>query len=277
MNTPATRTEMIAHDERLLELYAERSVLLAKLDRARRNVYEYADAAQDTGIVRKSTRSGATFTTAEGRPLTVGDAIVTVEKLANGQLDLKPSYSSWRNAAETLGRYHEACREASDSVDRILAHEEDYTGWSRYFLVVSSAGHVHSSTHCSTCKVTTAYAPVPSLSGSTEAEAVETLGETLCTVCFPSAPVKPSKITAAAATKLLTEGEAAFLADRQAKLAKDAAAAAVECSGSGTWGYDRSTARLGYMSGNAATCDTCGQRVGVTASNKLRKHAGVAK
>lgn len=70
------------------------------------------------------------------------------------------------------------------------------------------------------CYPSTRFAPVPSLSGSTEAEAVAALGDTLCTVCFPSAPVKPSKVTEAQARKLLEEGEDAFLAARTKYLAK---------------------------------------------------------
>lgn len=82
--------------------------------------------------------------------------------------------------------------------------EATYTGWSRFFLVTSSAGHVHSSMHCSTCRPTTAYGWLPNLSGKTEAEAVAELGPNLCSVCFPSAPVEHvgGKITKAAAAKL---------------------------------------------------------------------------
>jgi hypothetical protein len=87
----------------------------------------------------------------------------------------------------------------------VQVHDLGYTGWSRYFLVTSSAGHVHSSMHCSSCNWRTTYAPVVQLSATSDAEAVELLGETLCSVCFPDAPVdgRPSKLTKAAARKLL--------------------------------------------------------------------------
>ena len=39
--------------------------------------------------------------------------------------------------------------------------QEAYTGWSRFFLVTSSTGHVHSSTSCSTCRPTTTYGWLP--------------------------------------------------------------------------------------------------------------------
>jgi hypothetical protein len=86
----------------------------------------------------------------------------------------------------------------------LTAHEAKYTGWSRFFLVTSSAGHVHSSTSCSTCYITTRFALRTDLSAQSATEAIEALGETLCTVCFPEAPIagKPKKITKAAAAKL---------------------------------------------------------------------------
>jgi hypothetical protein len=79
--------------------------------------------------------------------------------------------------------------------------------WPRYFFVVSSAGHIHSTAGgCNTCRRTTAYGWMPERSGQTEAEALADLGphaEALCSVCFPSAPVAgKAKVTAARAAKL---------------------------------------------------------------------------
>jgi hypothetical protein len=81
--------------------------------------------------------------------------------------------------------------------------ESRWTGWSRFFLVTSSAGHVHRSMACSTCRPTTTYGWLPELSGQTEAQAVAELGPALCSVCFPSAPVEHQggKLTAAQARK----------------------------------------------------------------------------
>ncbi len=61
--------------------------------------------------------------------------------------------------------------------------------WSRFFLVNNNNGHIHSATNCSTTYPTTSWSWNPELSGKTEADAVAELGEILCTVCFPSAPV----------------------------------------------------------------------------------------
>lgn len=85
--------------------------------------------------------------------------------------------------------------------------------WNRMYLVVSSAGHVHSSRYCQTCRSTTAFGWVPELSGMTEAEAMAELdsdrmpgatSEALCSVCYPNAPVAPKRvhITKAKAAKL---------------------------------------------------------------------------
>jgi len=241
----------VAHDNRLLDLYI--ALAAAEGQAARRGARVIAEAASnaDSGIVWKSAtwqdrRSG----------YFVGDLPAT----PGGALHFAPE--------DVAQAFYDAQHVVFAAREDIRIHEQGYTGWSRFYLVTSSAGHVHSSLNCSTCKVTTTFAPVPSLSGSTEAEAVAVLGETLCTVCFPSAPVKPSKVTQAQATLLIEEGEDAFLAARAKYLAKQTPA----CPGSGTWDYDRATARLGFYSGNAATCNHCGERVTATASNKLRKH-----
>lgn len=73
--------------------------------------------------------------------------------------------------------------------------------WSRFFLVTSSAGHIHSTMNCSTCRPTTEFAWLPTVSGLTEVEAVAEHGPMLCSVCFPSAPVEWT-LTVAQAKKL---------------------------------------------------------------------------
>lgn len=71
-------------------------------------------------------------------------------------------------------------------------------GWSRFWIVVNSNGHIHSSRSCTTCFPTTQYAWLPEISGSTDAEVVELAGMSACTICFPNAPVetrsRPSQI-----------------------------------------------------------------------------------
>ena len=123
-------------------------------------------------------------------------------------------------------------------------------GWQRFFLVVG--GHIHASLECSSLRWNTKIGWLPNLSGHDEASAVAEHGAWLCTICFPSAPVEWTNA-----------------ADVAAK--KDA-----ECPGSKTWSYDRSTARLGFYSGNYAHCSNCGQRVTVTSTGKMRSHKPTA-
>lgn len=72
-------------------------------------------------------------------------------------------------------------REAAVQMDKDL-----YGGWNRFFLV----HHIHSSMHCSSFRPTTRVGWLPQTSGLTEAEAVAIEGETLCTICFPTAPTE---------------------------------------------------------------------------------------
>lgn len=101
----------------------------------------------------------------------------------------------------------EECRAEAARLDDQLAPldaEYDRRPWSRFFLVTSSAGHIHSSMRCSTCRPTTTYGWLPELSGHSEADAVAAHGPALCSVCFASAPVEHQggRITKARAVKL---------------------------------------------------------------------------
>lgn len=96
---------------------------------------------------------------------------------------------------------------------RLEAAETAYEGWSRFFLVTSSNGHIHKDMRCTTCYQDTEYAWLPELSDLDEAAAVEAYGEILCSVCFPSAPAA------------WTKGESkTTIADREARFVKKAAA-----------------------------------------------------
>ena len=106
--------------------------------------------------------------------------------------------------AETLVKHDELIEERDGLFAERDALEATYTGWPRFFLVTSSPGHIHSSMYCSTCRPTTTFGWLPELSDMTEGDAVAACGPTLCTVCFPSAPLdwtSGKKITAAQAAK----------------------------------------------------------------------------
>lgn len=127
----------------------------------------------------------------------------------------------------------------SAKADEIEGNE--YTGWSRFFLVQ----HIHNSRSCSSFRPTTRIGWLPSVSGLTEAEAVKEHGATLCTICFPTAPVE--------------------LTTKQADPSV--------CTGSGKFINRELEHRMGFYTGNWATCEDCGERVTVrSGSVKLQKH-----
>lgn len=115
-------------------------------------------------------------------------------------------------------------------------YEAEFTrrgGWSRFFIVQNTGGHVHSSMRCFTCFTDTRFGWLPTLSGATEAEMVAEYGETACTVCFPSAPTMRGF---GDGTSALARYSAAERAERQAdkdrKAAEKAAKAITDIDGS---------------------------------------------
>jgi len=62
--------------------------------------------------------------------------------------------------------------------------------WSRFILCLSHGGHIHNAIGCSTLHWDTPVEWHPELSGLSIEAAVKALGPTLCSVCFPSAPVE---------------------------------------------------------------------------------------
>lgn len=153
-----------------------------------------------------------------------------------------------------------AFKEIANQVPAIKAtatpYEAEYVGrggWSRFFLVTSSAGHIHSSMNCSTCNFRTTYGWYPEFSGQTMAEAIAAWdergsAEVLCTTCFPNAPV----------------------ARTQPQVDPN------QCPGSGTLNYPQETARLGFYSGNYGVCRHCDEKITVTSTGKMRKHKTAA-
>jgi hypothetical protein len=86
-------------------------------------------------------------------------------------------------------------RELHDAgIDREVANAK-YEGWTRYFLVNNSNGHIHPSMNCSTCNDRTNYNWLTDLSGLTLSEVVAEYGEIVCSICYPDAPVAWSKGT----------------------------------------------------------------------------------
>jgi hypothetical protein len=101
-------------------------------------------------------------------------------------------------------------RQAAESeiaaLDAIYRHDP----WARYFPCTNSDGHIHATFRgCPTVRFDTSMAWRPGLSGKTVEEAIDELKETLCSVCFPGAPVEYRE-----------RAEAASKAERDARAAE---------------------------------------------------------
>lgn len=289
MNTTEFRnphTAEVAHDTKLLELlYDELRANNTAAGMARRLV-EFAGEHRDDKVHTVYGRTRVVKVRATGAKLTLGAAVELVEEFADeaklaeiaAHYATLPGRTHWfadpakvaARAAKHLADLREAVDAAEAAAEAVADHEAGYTGWARYFLVTTSAGHVHKDRACHTCRPTTGYAPVPMLAAATPAEAVALLGPNMCTVCFPEAPVADvgGKLTKKLAMVLMEEGEEAFRAEA-AKLHGEAKG---ECPGSRTANFDRATARMGYYTGNYGTCNVCGERVTLTKTNNLRGH-----
>ena len=144
--------------------------------------------------------------------------------------------------------------------------------WSRFWLVVSSSGHIHSNTECHTCnkgKNPTSFALFPTLSGFSSDEAVAELGAALCSYCFPNAPVEQreqTKISKLAAATLLETGDVdAF----RAVIEKQAKNAATKCPGSNTEGIRSAN---GNRTLKCTQCDYVGWINWNSHSTKVQRH-----
>jgi hypothetical protein len=115
------------------------------------------------------------------------------QKIGQQERVLNALYSSESTKAKATEELEKLKLVSVAEVTKLTGLNRQYTGWNRYYLVVASNGHVHSSTHCSSCFVTTQFMWLTELSGKSHEELVEMAGERACTVCFPEAPVDVTK------------------------------------------------------------------------------------
>lgn len=158
-----------------------------------------------------------------------------------------------RGLDDLLEDYRDAADEVASALeilDGLRAEFDAAGGWSRYYLVENTGGHIHRSTKCSTCRPTTKFSWLLDMSGETEEAAVAAHGALLCSVCFPTAPVEWTNHWEIEAARKASE----------------------YCSGSGTSNWSRvpDTRRV-YPSG---TCGECGKVTAPTSkySGTIRKH-----
>lgn len=154
--------------------------------------------------------------------------------------------------AATAQRYYERALELDAKIAEARLAEEPFKaewsrrgGWTRAYLVPD--GHIHRATSCSSLHPTTIISWLPEQSGMDEDEIVAAAGVHACTICYPTAPVEA-----------LRAAEAAEKAEG-------------ECPGSRGYGHT-GFRQTSYKGSGRATCNHCGERVGVTTSGKMRAH-----
>lgn len=172
-----------------------------------------------------------------------GSVALARQRLAAGEVE-PWNVGNVEDALRKLDELREQIRANRADADKLEAVWEAH-GWSRYFTV--KGGHIHRDHTWGRCnrQVTTQHGWNPELSGLSEAEAVAALGPSLCTVCFPSAPVE------------WTVGHA--------KPAR--------CAGSGK--YVREERRVGMRS--YASCPECGEWSLRTSTGVIRAHKPAAE
>lgn len=125
-------------------------------------------------------------------------------------------------------------------------------GWTRFFIVQ----HLHTSLRCSSFRMKTQVSWLSEYSGTSELEMIEAAGDMVCTKCVPNAPTTPKRPTLPA---LAAEWDKAH-------------GQKGTCPGAGRQLNRILPHRTGYAYGNNATCEECGERIGITSLGKIRKH-----
>ena len=125
-------------------------------------------------------------------PIEVDTKLAEVHGRYWALLNRRAGYLNQAETSRSSGSYFKSlAADLEPQINEVLAEmaplEARYTGWTRAFVVPE--GHVHSSMNCSTCRATTEFGWVTSMSGKTEAEIIEAAGSRACTVCYPNAPV----------------------------------------------------------------------------------------
>lgn len=172
-----------AHDEAEAALYAE-------LERAQRRLASETDRAH-RAVGDKHEYRGRR----QVWKMRDTDAVARVRELAAAHPEQHPYEGSINHRHPVLvARDLTAAQAKVDELHAAIdAMEEIYlqAPWQRYFPCLNADGHIHASLRgCPTVRFDTAMGWTPGLSGHTVKEAVAELGPTLCSVCFPSAPVE---------------------------------------------------------------------------------------
>lgn len=175
-----TQPQMARHDAEILRLMTEEASLRGAISRVRDRMHSMA---RDKRVWSGRTQSWQMTDSKVESIVRQIEADGDARDLSVGAI---PS--------ELLGKLTELNMSLAGIVTVIDHKEETYRAdpWKRYIECINADGHIHSWWGCKTLNrgaVATSLAWRTELSGVSTAEAVDTLGPMLCTVCFPSAPV----------------------------------------------------------------------------------------
>lgn len=121
---------------------------------------------------------------------TVGTAAAAIERIRTSRyFDAGRDASTIAAQENVIVEANAAIAAFADELGPLRAEFTRRGGWTRYYLVDTHDGHVHSSTRCSTCFPTTAFYWLTGESGKVAEEVVDQAQSQACTVCFPWAPV----------------------------------------------------------------------------------------
>lgn len=164
--------------------------------------------------------------------------------------------NSWdvAGAQETLAHIADTEKTMADTRDAIVPLNQVYEAhrWNRFAEV--PGGHIHQGLHCAggTVRFRTRIGWRTDLSGTTVEHAVAKMGPTLCSHCFPSAPLKWT---------------------RSAAEVKAEAEADIYCTSKNLSPTERAGVNMRRVQKWTPACETCGAtRVPVTANGHKRKH-----
>lgn len=202
MNTTAIKPNQREADidTKLAELWEEAARLNRTLEDIRQALHDTLGLTERIGRYGKKLYSESLTEVTKLATLAVEDGTIA-------------SYDKARILAviDKVGRINAKLNQIAGEVYPLNGEYEEKR-WSRFFLVLNTNGHIHSSMSCQTCYFDTRFAWLPELSGLSEKDAVEAQGSILCSVCFPSAPLDwtngISKVAQAAKDARAAEKEA---------------------------------------------------------------------
>jgi len=187
-NAPSTNRPYITYTP--ADVDAELSRIYEGVSRAQASI----DAASGSidGYESRIEKIKETFSNALARAIERGDGQDELEYWSNPE-----SSSDAKRYRAEIDKLSEIIDQAHDQLGALEEEAAPYEaefiargGWSRFYQVTNSNGHVHKSMQCSTCYPTTTYYWHHQLSGATESELIDQAGSNACTVCFPDAPVE---------------------------------------------------------------------------------------